>query len=249
MTQRRPGHVAAVIADLVGSRGLQDRAGAQEHVISAWAAAHGQVVKDAGAAGSTEPRAVSPWATVGDEFQAVYPDLATALRALLRLQLALEGPVRLRFGIGLGTVTTLEAGEDGPIQDGDAWWSARAAIEAGHDRDPRGAVIEVRRAGASEAGAGDGTADGSADAEPAGGVEAAAVRLLEHALGQLKPRERRIVRGTLEGTYQSAIAEAEGISQSAVSQSLSRSGGRTLVEVDALLAGPRTAGETTEDRS
>lgn len=216
--ERRPG-VAAVIADLIGSRELPDRAGAQGQVLSAWSTAHDQVL---GTADLGSARAVAPWATVGDEFQAVYPDLAGALRVLLRLQLALEEPVRLRFGIGLGTVTTLDQGADGPIQDGDAWWSARAAIEAGHERDAHGAVIEVRRADGAETGP--------------GGVDAAAARLLEHALGQLKPRERRIVRSTLDGRYQSAIAEDEGISQSAVSQSLSRSGGRVLIDVDGILA-------------
>lgn len=252
MSAQVAGPVAAVIADLVGSRELEDRAGAQEQVLSAWSRAHAQALgedqaADAEAAaddgGGRQVLAgggVPPWATVGDEFQAIYPDLGAALRALLRLMLALEEPVRLRFGIGLGSVTTLEQGEDGPIQDGDAWWAARAAIDAGRARDRRGAVIEVRRAGsaAKQAGGAEAEADGArrrAEDEDAG-VESAAARLLEHVLGQMKPRERRIVRATLDGVYQKDIADAEGISQSAVSQSLSRSGGRMLVDVDRLLA-------------
>lgn len=242
--------VAAVIADLVGSRGLEDRAGAQEQVLAAWSRAHGQVLgaERTAAGGDSQAAAgggVPPWATVGDEFQAVYPDLATALRALVRLMLDLEEPVRLRFGVGLGAVTTLDEGPDGPIQDGDAWWAARAAIDAGRERDRRGAVIEL---GWAEAVAGtSGNAPEQMDTEetaesgrPAGGgtpgIEAAAARLLEHVVGQMKPRERRIVRATLDGVYQKDIAEAEGVSQSAVSQSLSRSGGRTLLDVDRLLA-------------
>lgn len=247
MTEQGAVPAVAVIADLVGSRSLPDRASAQEQVLHAWAEAHGQVCGSAstgadGQAGTDEPSAgtagdqtpapalgagqVPPWATVGDEFQAVYPDLPTALRALLRVMLALQEPVRLRFGIGIGHVTALADGQAGPIQDGDAWWSARAAIEAGHERDPKAATLEVRSA------AGDAAGDG----EAVPGLEAAAARLLEHLIGAMKPRERRIVRATLDGVYQKDVAEAEGISQSAVSQSLTRSGGRMLVDVDHLLA-------------
>lgn len=242
--------VAAVIAELVGSKGFQDRAGAQEQVLAAWSRAHGQVLggERTAAGGDRQAAAdggVPPWATVGDEFQAVYPDLATALRALVRLMLDLEEPVRLRFGVGLGAVTTLDQGPDGPIQDGVAWWAARAAIDAGRERDRRGAVIELGWAEAAAGTTGSAPeredADGSKDHVPpvgggAPGIEAAVARLLEHMVGQMKPRERRIVRATLDGAYQKDIAEAEGVSQSAVSQSLSRSGGRTLVDVDRLLA-------------
>lgn len=228
MSRPTPGRVAAVIADLVGSRRLDDRAGAQEQVLTAWKTAHEQVV---GAGEARAGQAVPPWATVGDEFQAVYPDLATALRALLRLLLDLEDPVRLRFGIGLGGVTTYERGDEGPVQDGDAWWSARAAVDAGRRRDRRGAVLELRWA-----------EDGGRPGAPEARLEAAAARLLEHVVGEMKPRERRILRATLDGDIQQQVAEAEGISQSAVSQSLSRSGGRALVDVDRLLAGPE-AGE------
>lgn len=234
MSRSTTPQVAAVIADLVGSRDLQDRAGAHRQVLTAWSTAHEQVV---GVGDAAAARAVSPWATVGDEFQAVYPDLASALRALLRLLLDLQDPVRLRFGIGLGTVTTLEQGADGPIQDGDAWWSARAAIDAGRERDRRGAVLEVRRAEEE----GDGAPE--APVAPAARLESVSARLLEHVVGEMKPRERRILRATLDGVLQQQIAEAEGISQSAVSQSLTRSGGRALVDVDRLLAGSDAAEE------
>lgn len=219
MSDRGRVRAAAVIADLVGSRNLPDRAAAQEEVLSAWTAAHVQVCPAADAEGKTA--AVAPWATVGDEFQAVYPDVETALRALLRVLLALEEPVRLRFGIGLGEVTSVGEGQDGPIQDGDAWWSARAAIDAGHERDPKAAAVEVR--------------DAAGGVPPLAGASA---RLLEHLVGDMRPRERRIVRATLDGLFQKDIAEAEGISQSAVSQSLSRSGGRAVLDADRLLAGP-----------
>lgn len=235
MSRTTTAPVAAVIADLVGSRDLEDRTGAHQQVLTAWNAAHERVV---GAGDAAATPSVSPWATVGDEFQAVYPDLATALRALLRLLLDLEDPVRLRFGIGLGAVTTVEQGGDGPIQDGDAWWSARAAIDAGRKRDRRGAVLEVRRAEEEKRSDPPEAPDG-----PAARLEATAARLVEHVVGEMKPRERRILRATLDGEIQQQIAEVEGISQSAVSQSLSRSGGRVLVDVDRLLAGPDAAEE------
>ncbi|MDY6054445.1 SatD family protein [Micrococcus sp.] len=226
--------VTAVIADLVGSRTLPDRAGAHEQVLTAWSRAHTQVL-------GPDTASTPPWATVGDEFQAVYPDLPTALRALLRLMLSLEDPVRLRFGLGLGTVTTLDHGEAGPIQDGDAWWAARAAIEAGRDRDRHGAVLEIRAAqGAAVPADRDGMDTGGVGAA---GIGSAAARLLEHIVAQMRPRARRILRAALDGTVQTEIADAEGISQSAVSQSLTRSGGRALLDVDHLLTAPTTEGE------
>ena len=82
--------VAAVIADIVGSRELEDRVAAQRALDAALA--------DLAAAGPRAVRAMLP--TVGDELQGVYPDLAGALTATLLLQLTLPEAIELRFGIG-----------------------------------------------------------------------------------------------------------------------------------------------------
>ena len=58
------------------------------------------------------------------------------------------------------------------------------------------------------------------------------LRLRDHVIGRMKPRDRRITAMSLDGQMQQSIAEKEGISQPAVSQSLARSGGGAFVKID-----------------
>ena len=105
----------AVIADIVGSRTLADRAGAQRAIIDTSRQVH-----------DDHPVAESPLApTVGDEFQAVFHGLAAALTSLLLIQLHLPEGIGLRFGLGVGAVDPV----GGDITDGPGWWAARAAID------------------------------------------------------------------------------------------------------------------------
>lgn len=77
--------------------------------------------------------------TLGDEFQCLVKDLETCFLIIdeLSLYLSLNG-VELRFGIGVGTISTeidenISIGADGP-----AYWNARKAIEMIHrDHDHR----------------------------------------------------------------------------------------------------------------
>lgn len=64
--------------------------------------------------------------TLGDEFQGRFATVGAALAATLRLRLAMARAGDIRFGVGWGDTTVLDA--DG-TQDGPAWWAARAAIE------------------------------------------------------------------------------------------------------------------------
>ena len=89
----------AVIADIVGSRTLTNRAEAQkifEAVLER--AAEGLALLE------------TPYATVGDEFQAVAYSLEDALLLTLRAQLLLPPQLQLRFGIGVGRIEEFASG-------------------------------------------------------------------------------------------------------------------------------------------
>jgi hypothetical protein len=53
--------------------------------------------------------------------------VGAAIDAALSLRLDVGHEIDLRFGIGWGAVTVLDA--DAGIQDGPGWWAARDAIE------------------------------------------------------------------------------------------------------------------------
>ena len=124
----------AVIADIVGSRTLTDRADAQR-------------IFEAALERASEGLALlqAPYPTVGDEFQAVAYTLEDALLLTLRAQLLLPSQLQLRFGIGAGRIEEFASGvhrqapargrgaESAALQDGSAWWAARAAINRAHD--------------------------------------------------------------------------------------------------------------------
>ena len=89
----------AVIADIVGSRTLTNRAEAQRIFEAALErAAEGLGLLEA------------PYPTVGDEFQAVAYSLEDALLLTLRAQLLLPPQLQLRFGIGAGRIEEFSSG-------------------------------------------------------------------------------------------------------------------------------------------
>ncbi len=197
----------AVIADIVGSRTLTDRAGAQRAIVASAQQVH-----------ADHPVAATPLtATVGDEFQAVYPDLAAALTSLLLLQLHLPDGIQLRFGLGVGAVEPV----DDAITDGPGWWAARAAIEQAHRLQDR-AVPRARTRIAAEAGQ---------DAVMTDRIAYANAYLLarDELVSAMTGRTRRLTYGRCLGRTQRELADAEGISQPAVSQALSAAGSAALV--------------------
>src|SRR6476659_6111567 len=106
----------AVLGDLVSSRTSGDRRSVHEQVVAALATVNEEFAP-------MSPLVV----TVGDEHQGVFDSLGTALTATLRLRLLLLPEVDVRHGLGVGAMTVLQ--ERPLIQDGPAWWAARAAIE------------------------------------------------------------------------------------------------------------------------
>jgi hypothetical protein len=202
----------AVIADIVGSRRLADREGAQgaiEHAVSRVHAA----VPDA-------TRPLTP--TVGDELQGVYPDLDAALAGTLLLRLALPDGVDCRFGIGDGEMGVIASPTVGTLAEGPAWWAAREAIDTVHGLQRRTAPGARTWAAAP--------ADAADDVQRAVRIANAGLLVRDHVVSAMGERARRIAFGRCLGDTQRALADAEGVTQSAVSQLLAMSGGSALVE-------------------
>ncbi|MCL3777538.1 MULTISPECIES: SatD family protein [unclassified Actinomyces] len=201
----------AILADIVGSRSLADRPGAQRALLDVLARA---------SQGLDLLR--EPYATVGDEFQALAPTLRGALLLTLRAQLLLPQGLELRFGIGQGEARTVSDGSDGaaaPIQDGPAWWRAREAVDAAHEAQQRTGFVRTRAV--------------LDDAEGSAVLNAMLV-LRDQAVARLQERPRRMLAALLGGATQVEAAAQEGVSQSAVS-SVVRGSGAGLLEAQRLL--------------
>ncbi len=189
---------ATVIGDVVGSRHAGDRLALHRRVATALHRV---------AAGAIDP----PAFTVGDEFQGSYPTLGAAIDAALTTRLLLAPEVDVRFGIGWGTVTVLDA--DARIQDGPGWWTARAAIQQTAETQRQSGFTLVRT-----------TFRADADTRTDVAAVNAALICRDHLLGSLDERSLRIVRGLMTGRTKKELAADEGISPSAVSQRAARDG-------------------------
>ena len=201
----------ALIGDLVGSRRSSDRGQVQQHLVAALAIANDT---------TTPVQPLSP--TIGDEFQGVYADIGSALGASLVVRLALPAEVDFRCGIGVGTLEVVGTSEYGRTQDGPAWWAARDAIveakrrESGQHRLLRSWLAVSDR---------EQTGGGELDAD----VVNAFLLCRDELVSRLDARQRRLVLGVLRGTSQKELAASEGISPSAVSQSLRRAGASAII--------------------
>ncbi|MDO7882435.1 SatD family protein [Salinibacterium soli] len=204
--------LAAVIGDIVDSRKSPDRSRLQRQLERSLALANES-------AGPIEP--LRP--TVGDEFQGVFRTLGDAIRVTTILQALFAGEVDARFGIGLGTRSPVESSVAG-IEDGSAWWSAREAIVEVKSRQVKGARY-LR------------TWFAAASAEASVSAVNAYLVSRDQILSQLDDRALRILSSSLRGSTQRRIAEAEGISQSAVSQTMSRRGINAVLLGMELIAG------------
>ncbi len=201
----------AVIVDLVGSRRHADRAWVHRAFTGALEAVNAAVP------------AVQPLApTVGDEAQARYGTVAAALHATLLLRLELPVGLDARAGVGVGAVQLLGEGAAGLLQDGPGWWAARDAVneaksrELGRDRTLRTWYVAAT-----------GVSHEPADRRrrlPEEALVHAVLLLRDEIVSRLPQRSRRLLHGVLEGRTQAELAAAEGVSASAISQNLRRSG-------------------------
>lgn len=195
----------ALLGDLVDSRDAPDRAALHARFAAALERVNAETTP-------VVPLAVS----VGDECQAVYARLGQAAEAAHRLRLHLLGEVDIRFGLGVGTIVALDAARG--LQDGPAWWAARAAIEeVERDADRRGHA--VRRTGVA-----------AAQGQRISRALAGALRSLDVAFARLDAVSAGILLGTVGGVRQSEIAAQLDLSPQAVSQRVNRHGLAVLAE-------------------
>ncbi|AXR74444.1 hypothetical protein DYI20_10610 [Auritidibacter ignavus] len=200
-----------VIFDIVGSRDLPDRVVAHSVIMDAFARIEEQIVPDHPA-----------WATVGDEFQAVYFSWQDAVRSLYRVHLFLPAEVQVRAGVGMGRITTIARSVTGPIHDGPGWIAAREALNEAEVLQQSLPAVRHRLRGE--------------DADLAAAVNAQFLAV-DQVLARFKSRERRMAGALLHGVTQREIAQSEGISQAAVSKAVHRSGAAMLLRLDRELAG------------
>ena len=210
-----------LIGDLIGSRGSTDR----RALHASFAAVLDRV--------NTELRPPTPVRMqVGDEYQGVFASLGDALHASLTVRLALLPAADVRHGIGRGSIEVLS--EDPRVEDGPGWWAARAAIERVEEAEGRPGERSLRTAYVAAGGAGDGAADGWSSEEAA--VNAALV-LRDHLVSGLSERSLSVLRGLLDGESQRDLAEALGISPSAVSQRVRADGLAAIIAAHDLTRG------------
>ena len=182
----------AVIGDLVGSRDQPSRAWAQEQFLAALEVVNAMLP----ALQPLEP-------TIGDELQGVYEDVHHALSATLLVRLALPESMDCRFGIGVGEVEIVGTSNYGLTQDGQAWWSARAAIDTAKAKRRRlpGLRTWIVREGSDR-----------------GDIVNSYLLVRDELVSGFDGRQRRIALAEFQGKSLSQIAVDEGISTSAVSQ-------------------------------
>ncbi|WP_315583730.1 SatD family protein [Actinomyces viscosus] len=228
----------ALIADIVRSRDLPDRSRAQQVIYE---------TLDHAAEDLTLTQ--RPYATVGDELQAVSATLADALTLTLRTHLLLPEGIGLRFGVGAGVISEVDGmvgdGSGGaarrPIQDGSAWWAAREAIDRAHELQDEGRsfIRTWLRIHPDEA-------NGSEEErnEREGFVNSVLI-LRDQAVFRCQPRQRRMMAGLLMGRTQLEIARQEKVSQQAVSD-FARGVGSSLLEVQKILDGMTERGKKDE---
>jgi hypothetical protein len=110
----------AIIGDIKGSRSIVNRYQVQEKLRKTLEDVNCKYYKDISA---------KFMITLGDEFQGLLENGANVMHILAEIEQKMY-PIQLRFGIGIGAITT-EINEDMAIgADGPGYYKARAAIEA-----------------------------------------------------------------------------------------------------------------------
>ncbi|GAA1479081.1 SatD family protein [Nocardioides aestuarii] len=206
--------MAAVLGDLVGSRRSEDRV-----------ALHARVQRALAEVNEMLSPVVPLRLTVGDEYQGGFATVGEAVRATLRLRLALAADVR--HGLGWGSADLLQ--DEPRVEDGPAWWVARDAIVAVEEEAARPAT-RWRRTSYRRA-------EGTDGPDPAT-LEAMLI-LRDRAVADLDDRGLRLLDGLLGGRTQRDLADDLGISASAVSQRVRSDGLSAIVAADeALVVAP-----------
>ena len=201
----------ALIGDVVRSRDREDRQALHDELSRALALADSTVT-------ALDPLVI----TVGDEFQGVYMTLGAALNASFVVRAALHPGADVRFGVGRGTVETLDPARG--IHDGPAYWAARDAIVEVERRATRAQTRTARTA----------YLDGDDGSGTAAAVQSA-LDCLDFVVGSMTTTSREILGGLMMGHTQHDLDAQLGVSPSAVSQRVRRDGiGVALESMDRL---------------
>lgn len=184
--------------------------------------------------------------TIGDEFQGVYDDLGSAIRATLLVRLRLKDVVDVRFGVGWGKFESLSEGRSPFEQDGPAWWAAREALEVATEvQSERGSPKGMRtvcrivsgRENPSQLRLLPANSVPVDSRQPAATFINSFLICRDEIVSSMSSRDTRILLAVLSGQRQEDIAKKEGITQSAVSQRLLNSGSYAVVETQRALEG------------
>lgn len=209
--------VATLIGDVVGSRQVAQRRQLQHEIDASLARVNE----------SLSP--VQPIrSTIGDEFQGAFACVSDAVTASLCVQLELlTGPFKanVRFGLGWGRTDVFDAERPIPSQDGEAWWTARDAID-------RSKVLqhEARTKFVS-------ACFGPAPSAPWGSAVDAYLGLRDRMVWGMSRRQLLLLLHMTNGANLNVAAEREGISPSGAFQALERSGGFALLDAASRFGG------------
>lgn len=215
---------AALLGDVVRSRSHPSRSDLQSELRGALAVANAK-----------SPALQPLTSTIGDEFQGLYSNLASALEATLLVRISLLGRVDVRFGIGWGALSTYDRSRAPFEQDGPAWWSAREAIDRARamtrqqemPRGVRSVFVDSSSLGATRPGPDAGSVEradeeGGPPPTPSGvdlqGMINAFLLCRDEVVASMSPRDAETMLHLLEGESPSAIANLQGVTLSAVSQ-------------------------------
>lgn len=195
--------VLVVIADMVASRRASDRNALQQRTQRVLAEINQQPL-------------LSPYTiTLGDEFQAVLSDASCVFQHSAIIQAALY-PVRVRFSLAVGDITTKINRQQALGMDGPAFYAARDGIE----------LLRKNRSLYHISGLpGESAALGNAS-----------LQLLSHNVNKWKQHRHAIMAALGQGHKVQQIAEQLGISDKAVYKSISAGGVEHNLEIFRQLA-------------
>jgi len=193
----------AIIGDIVQSKELNNRNECQEKL---------KTVLNSINKKYTESIASKFMITLGDEFQGLLKNGVDTMNIISEIEITMY-PVQIRFGIGIGRITT-DINSDIPLgADGPAYYNARKMVDSIKNAEKKNKTSDFNIMIASE--------------------ENAAIDVLLNSILSLSTtiknkwtdRQREIAYDCLEyGDNQIKAAERLGISQSSVQKSLSNSG-------------------------
>lgn len=187
----------ALIGDIVGSKGLPDRADVQR-TLKGLVESLGEALEGAGRGDPPAPVLAAPLKlTAGDELQALLTAPEFAVDLVVRLADELH-PTTIAWGLGAGRVAT-EIGRDVALIDGPCFHHAREAVEAASEGD------EWLRARGFPA--------------PHDETLSALFRLMGAIRSRWKPAQMRYIRD-VRGRLQREVAELHAVDESTVSKAL-----------------------------